>query len=161
MNADQRRTLLESVRESGNATRGRQIYQGPTAACTACHRVEGVGGKLGPDLTTLGTYMTPEVILESLLNPNTDIKQGYETVVVNRKDGTVVSGTLQRKSDTGVLVRDATEAIVSIPGEQIEKLDVSAISMMPPGLTDALRKDELVDLLRYLTTLGKEESAAN
>ena len=159
MNADQRRTLLESVRVSGNATRGRQIYQGPTTACTACHRVEGVGGKLGPDLTTLGTYMTPEVILESLLNPNTDIKQGYETVVVNRKDGTVVSGTLQRKSDTGVLVRDATEAIISIPGEQIEELDVSPISMMPPGLTDPLRKDELVDLLRYLTTLGKEASA--
>ena len=57
--------------------------------------------------------MTPEVILESLLHPSTDIKQGYETVVVNRQDGTVVSGTLQRKSDTGVLVRDASEAIIS------------------------------------------------
>ena len=125
-------------------------------ACTTCHLVNGKGGKLGPDLSTVGSYMTPESLLESLLNPSTDIKQGYETVVVTRKDQTVVSGLLQRKTDTSVLVRDPSGKVVSIPAGEVAKVDTSPVSLMPPGLTSSLRRDELVDLMTFLTSLGVE-----
>ena len=154
MSQGDRRKLIADVRASGSAERGQQIYQRTALVCTTCHLVNGQGGKLGPDLSTVGSYMTPESILESLLNPSTDIKQGYETVVVTRKDQTIVSGLLQRKTDTSVLVRDPSGKVVSIPAGEVAKVDTSPVSLMPPGLTAALRRDELVDLMTFLTTLG-------
>ena len=154
MSPGDRRKLIVDVRASGSAERGEQIYQRTAMACTTCHLVNGKGGKLGPDLSTLGSYMIPESILESLLNPSTDIKQGYETVVVTRKDQTIVSGLLQRKTDTSVLVRDPSGKVVSIPTGEVVKVDTSPVSLMPPGLTASLRRDELVDLMTFLTTLG-------
>ena len=63
-------------------------------------------------LSTIGTYMTPASILESLLEPSNKIKQGYDTVVIVRNNGTIVSGTLQRRSDTATLLRDTTGKII-------------------------------------------------
>jgi putative heme-binding domain-containing protein len=154
MSPGDRRKLIVDVRASGSAERGEQIYERTAMACTTCHLVNGKGGKLGPDLSTLGSYMIPESILESLLNPSTDIKQGYETVVVTRKDQTIVSGLLQRKTDTSVLVRDPSGKVISIPTGEVVKVDTSPVSLMPPGLTASLRRDELVDLMTFLTTLG-------
>ena len=156
MSPAERSKLLADARASGSAVRGRQIYQRSAMACATCHLVDGKGGKLGPDLSTVGSYMTPESLLESLLNPSTDIKQGYETVVVTRNDQTVVSGLLQRKTDTSVLVRDPSGKVVSIPTGEVAKVDTSPVSLMPPGLTSALRRDELVDLMTFLTSLGVE-----
>ena len=155
MTPELRASILTEVEEKGSAGRGRQIYYRKDLLCTTCHQVDNVGGKLGPDLTTLGTYMTPGSILESLINPNSDIKQGYETVIVRRKDGSIVSGTLDRKTESAALIRTAAGDVVSVPNEEIEKLDSSPVSLMPPGLTARLRQDELVDLMKYLTELGK------
>lgn len=154
LSAEQRGQILASI-PNGNRNNGRQIYQRKTLLCATCHEINGQGGKVGPDLSSLGAYMTPGSILESLISPNTDIKQGYETVVVTKKDGKVISGTLDRKTETGALVRDAAGNIQTIANEEIQDMKISSISMMPPGLTASLRQDELVDLMRYLTTLGK------
>ena len=155
LSADERGVLLADARKKGDPAQGQKIYERAAMACTTCHLVNGKGGKLGPDLSTLGAYMTPESILESVLNPSTDVKQGYETVLVTRKDQTLVSGLLQRKTDTAVLVRDPSGSVVSIPTGEVAKIDTSPVSLMPPGLTATLRRDELVDLMSYLTTLGK------
>lgn len=156
MTYDQQQKLLAAAAKNGNASRGRQIYLRPTLVCTTCHQVNGQGGKLGPDLSTIGTFMTPSSILESLTNPNSAIKQGYETVIITRKDGTVVSGTLDRKTDKEALVRVPSGDIVSVPNSEIDKFDITAISLMPPGLTSSLREDELADLMKYLMNLGKK-----
>ncbi len=99
--------------------------------------------------------MTPNSILESLLNPNSDIKQNYETVVVTKTNGEVVSGLLHRKTDSATLMRMANSELVEIPNEEIEEVDVSPVSLMPAGLTRNLHRDELKDLLAYLVRLGK------
>ena len=151
----ERQSLIADAESKGSAERGRQVYERTAMACTTCHLVNGKGGKLGPDLSTVGSYMTPESMLESLLNPSTDIKQGYETVIVTKKDQTLVSGLLQRKTDTAALVRDPSGQVVSIPSGEIAKVDTSPVSLMPPGLTSTLRRDELVDLMACLTSLGK------
>ena len=99
--------------------------------------------------------MTPGSLLESILNPGTDIKQGYETINLTQKDGTIISGTLHRKTNDAILIRDAEGTILSIPNEAVAKLENIPISLMPKGLTASLRPDELVDLMSYLTNLGK------
>lgn len=156
LTAAERKSLLADAASNGSVERGKQLYHRAALACATCHLIDGKGGKLGPDLSTVGSYMTPESLLESVLNPSTDIKQGYETVVVTRKDQTLVSGLLQRKTDSGVLVRDPTGKVVNIPGKDIAKVDTSPVSLMPPGLTASLTRDEMVDLMTFLTKLGKK-----
>ena len=101
--------------------------------------------------------MPAEALLESLLNPSSSIKQGYETVIVTRNSGSIVSGTMQRTTGDAILIRDQVGKVISIPNDDIESVDTSPISLMPQGLTSTLRRDELVNLLRYLTTLGKPD----
>lgn len=160
MKAEERRQLLDDVQKLGDIDRGAKIYHRNEVACVICHSVGDSGGKLGPDLTSVGAYMTAESLLESLLNPSSAIKQGYETVIVTRKSGELVSGTLQRRTDTAVLVRDPGGEIVSIPNGDVESLDTSPVSLMPSGLVDHLRRDELIDLMRYLTSRGKKDEQA-
>ena len=73
------------------------------------------------------------------------------------KDGRVVTGLLQRKTRDAHLIRDPSGQVVQVPNGDIAKFDSSPVSLMPPGLTASLRRDELVDLMRYLTSLGKSE----
>ena len=156
MTAEVRQDLLKEANEIGDRYRGRNIYNRPHLLCATCHRINNIGGLIGPDLSTLGSYMSAESILESLLNPSRDIKQGYETVIVNRTSGELVSGTLHRKTDRATLIRMANNEIVTIPANEIEKIDVSPVSLMPAELTATLHRDELRDLVSYLISLGNE-----
>lgn len=155
LSPQERDRLLTDVRKVGDPERGRAIYHRKTLLCSTCHLIDNQGGRLGPDLSTVGSYMTPESLLESLLNPSTSIKQGYETVLVTTKDKSIVAGLLQRRTGDSVLLRDTSGKVTSIPSRNVAKIDVSPVSLMPPGLTATLRRDEMVDLLSYLTSLGK------
>jgi putative heme-binding domain-containing protein len=157
---DDRRALLADAAAKGNAARGREIYNRKELLCATCHTIDNQGGQLGPNLSTVGSYMTPESLLESLLNPSTAIKQGYETILLTTKDNAVVTGLLQRKTGDAHLLRDPAGNIVSIPNSNIAKIDTSSVSLMPPGLTASLRRDELIDLMRFLTSRGKKDEPA-
>ena len=156
LSAKERTELLADAHKTGSAERGREIYHRKTILCSTCHLINNRGGKLGPDLTTVGSYMTPESLLESLINPSSSIKQGYETVLVTTRDKSLVAGLLQRKTGDSVLLRDTTGKVTAIPNRNVAKIDVSPVSLMPPGLTASLRRDEMADLLKYLTSLGKK-----
>jgi putative heme-binding domain-containing protein len=156
LSATERSALLADAHKSGNAGRGREIYHRKAMLCSTCHLIDNRGGKLGPDLTTVGSYMTPASLLDSLINPSSSIKQGYETVLVTTRDQSLVAGLLQRKTGDSVLLRDTTGKVTAIPNRNVAKIDVSPVSLMPPGLTASLRRDEMVDLLKYLTSLGKK-----
>ena len=154
LSAKDRTQLLTDAQKIGNTERGREIYHRKTMLCATCHLIDNRGGKLGPDLTTVGSYMTPESLLESLLNPSSSIKQGYETVLVTTKDKALLAGLLQRKTGDSLLLRDTTGNVTAIPNRNVAKIDVSPVSLMPPGLTASLRRDEMIDLLKFLTSLG-------
>ena len=155
MTAQQKEDLIADALESGSLGHGRQIYRRQELLCATCHKNNNIGGLAGPDLTTLGTYMTPNSILESLINPNKDIKQGYETIIVTKTNGEILSGLLHRKTDVATLVRSANGDIITVPNAELESIDVSPMSLMPSGLVANLHRDELKDLLAYLTQLGK------
>ena len=153
---DEKKQLIKEALEFGNPNRGEKIYMRKEVLCASCHRIKGNGGLIGPDLTSVGSYMTANSILESILNPNSDIKQGYETVLLTKINGEVVSGLLHRKTNNSTLVRQPTGDILEIPAAEIAKLDVSPSSLMPSALTNNLDKDELKDLLAFLIKLGVE-----
>ena len=155
MTDTEKEALIKAAQESGNIYRGRQIYRRKELLCGSCHRI-GAGGLSGPDLSRVGSYMTPNSILESILNPSADIKQNYETVLITKKNGEVISGLLHRKTDTSTIIRMVNSELVEIPAMEISHTDVSPTSLMPAGLTRNLHKDELKDLLAYLINLGVE-----
>ena len=148
-----RKELLSKVAISGDPERGKEIYNRKSTACTVCHQIDTAGGLVGPELSSIGAYAQPAAILDSILSPSRDIKQGYETVLVTKQDNTIVAGIFQRRSDTATLIRETTNKIVPIPNGEVKKIEKSPVSLMPPGLTLSLRRDELVDLLSFLVSL--------
>ena len=157
LDSAQRNKLIADVELSGNARRGSSVYWKPSLLCSSCHRINGEGGLIGPDLSYVGAFMTPESILEAMENPSTAIKQGYETVIITKTDGSVISGTLERRTDEGARIRNVSGQVQLIRSNEIENFEVTPISLMPPGLTSTLSPDELTDLMAFLTQLGKEE----
>ena len=157
LDKEDKEKLIEDAIANGQNSHGRQIYRSKKLLCGSCHRIRNEGGLSGPDLSTVGTYMTPNSILESILNPNSDIKQGYETVIITTKDGDIQSGLLHRKTSDATLLRLANSEVISIPNSEIAETDVSPVSLMPPGLTASLHRDELRDLLHYMINLGVEK----
>ena len=155
MNDTEKEQLIEEALKEGDVYRGRTVYRRQELQCATCHRIGGIGGLIGPNLSTVGAYMTPNSILESILNPNTDIKQNYETVLITQTNGEIKSGLLHRKTQSSTLLRQTNGELVEIPTAEISKTDVSPVSLMPTGLTRNLHKDELRDLLAYLVNLGQ------
>ena len=150
----ERRDLISASLSLGDPVRGQKIYARAELGCISCHAIAGDGGKVGPDLGSIGAFMTPEGILESLLEPNAAIKQGFETVLITLKNDEIVSGTLQRRTNNAALVRDALGTVRSVPVSEIKELATTPISLMPPGLTAGLDSEEMRDLLRFLIELG-------
>ncbi len=154
MTKEEKAALIKDALATGDQYRGSKLYRKKELLCATCHRVNNMGGLSGPDLSTIGSFMTPPAILDAILNPNNDIKQGYETVILTKNDGEIISGLLDRKTDKATLIRLANSEIVEVPAAEIAKIDVSPMSLMPVGLTRNLHKDELKDLLAYLMKLG-------
>ncbi|HYE29829.1 MAG TPA: PVC-type heme-binding CxxCH protein [Methylomirabilota bacterium] len=146
--------LAAKVSQSGNAARGEQIYRRPELACVACHAIGGIGGKVGPDLTSIGASAPMDYIIESLLFPNRKIKEGYHAVSVETNDGEEITGVIVRETNDQLFVRDAGNREVALPKNNIKERNISG-SLMPAGLIDPLAEQERTDLIRFLSELGK------
>ncbi|HMP16206.1 MAG TPA: c-type cytochrome, partial [Gemmatales bacterium] len=146
--------LLEAVQNEGNAARGELVYRQKELNCLKCHAIGGSGGQVGPDLTSIGASAQPDYLLESLLLPSKAIKENYNTTVVATADGKVLTGIKQRENREELILRDAEGKDISIAIKDIEERQ-DGKSLMPEGLVDNLTKQELVDLTRFLTELGK------
>ena len=145
--------IARHVRE-GDPARGEQIYRHKELSCMTCHAVGGAGGKVGPDMSSIGASSPVDYLVESLFMPNSKVKEGYNSVIVSTKDNDEFSGVLVRESNEELIVRDATNKELSIPKKNIASRKVGG-SLMPSGLLDALAPNERLDLLRFLSELGK------
>lgn len=146
--------LVAEVAEKGNAHRGEAIYRRQELNCLKCHAIGGAGGRVGPDMLSLGSSAQIDYIAESLLAPNKKVKENFNSLVVVTDDGKVRSGIKLRQTDTDLLLRDAEDNEFAIPLKKIEE-QTNGTSLMPAGLADKLTRTELVDLIRFLSELGK------
>ena len=109
--------LTREVRSRGNAARGRALFlDGKTLACVNCHKLEGIGGNVGPDLTRIWETQTLEKIMESIVEPSKEIKEGYQTYQATTKKGQVYQGLLVSKTPDEVILREAN-------GKEVRSLD--------------------------------------
>jgi putative heme-binding domain-containing protein len=146
----------------GDPSRGRAVFAGSQVACSACHRVGGEGGLVGPDLSKIGTVRSGHDLVESLAVPSATFAQGYQSFDVLTNDGRVATGVLaggggdQEETAVrgGVLVlRDSAGNELRFAAEEIDQLRRSPVSMMPQGLMAKLSDQQARDLLAYLQSL--------
>ncbi len=138
-----------------NYKNGRQMAG--AGACYACHRFNGEGGAVGPDLTSVGGKFGPRDLLEAIINPGKEISDQYGATNFNLKDGKVVSGRIMNmKGNTYWVNTDmmTPSTVTHVPAEKIKSIEPSTVSMMPPGLINTMTEDDVLDLLAYLISAG-------
>ncbi len=150
----ERQQLLEQARTDGNPVRGESVYRRSELNCQKCHAIGGAGGSVGPDLASIGASAPADYILESMLEPNAKIKENYHSQIVATDEGEVLTGVLLRETDEALILRDAEDREISIPLDSIEERKDGG-SLMPAGLMNDLTRQETLDLIRFLTELGK------
>ena len=101
-----------------------------------------------------GQAAQPDYLLDSLLDPAKNVKEGYGSLVVVTADGQVTSGIPVSRSDTELVLRDSLDKEVRLRLADIEE-EAPGTSLMPAGLVDGLSAEDLADLVRYLSALGR------
>jgi putative heme-binding domain-containing protein len=146
--------LAEAVLNHGDAARGQKLYRSQQQSCMTCHAIGGVGGHVGPDLTSIGASAQLDYLIESVYYPNKQIKDGFHTLIVGTKDGEESAGIPASENDHEIVLRTASDQLVTIAKSQILWRKAGG-SLMPSGLTDNLTMPQQLDLFRFLSELGK------
>jgi quinoprotein glucose dehydrogenase len=141
----------------GDAERGRQIFFFKAAvSCVRCHKVEGQGGDVGPDLTGIAGKQKRDYLLESIVDPNKQIAKGYETIVLTLSNGKSVAGILKKEDAKEVQLMTPDGALVVVPVRKIEQRQKGK-SSMPDDLVQKLSRTEMRDLVEFLASLKTAE----
>lgn len=131
---------------TGNPYDGQKIFQ---TTCANCHRLFGMGGQVGPDLTP---YKRDDLdtLLLNIINPSAEIREGYESVTVETKDDRSLTGFLTDQDPAMVVIRTLDGENNVVPKAQILSLQRSKTSLMPVGLLDGLSPQDIRHLFAYL-----------
>ncbi len=151
---EQIRKLAEMAEKLGDAGRGELVYRRTALACTVCHAIGGAGGKVGPDMTSIGASAPLDYLIESVVLPGAKVKEGYHSVMIETKDGKAIMGQLLKHSGGISVIRDGAGVEVSIADDRVVKR-TDAGSLMPGNLIAALPDNDVSDLFKFLSQLGK------
>lgn len=150
INADRQKVLGEHrdvLALRGNREQGRAVF---TKTCAVCHRLENVGNAVGPDLGALANK-TPQFLLQEILDPNRNMDSRYVAYVAATQAGKTVSGLLASETANAITLRGQEGKEETLLRGDIEELASTGKSLMPEGLEKDLSKQNLADLIAYLT----------
>jgi putative heme-binding domain-containing protein len=131
---------------AGDPYSGEPLFQ---SLCGSCHTLFHKGGHIGPDLTPyqrddLGT------LLISIVDPDAEIREGFENVIVATTDGRTIGGFLTDQNAATIALRGFDGAEISLRRSEITSLTPTGHSLMPPGILDPLSPQQIRDLFAYL-----------
>ncbi len=145
--AEMKQKILTADASTASASRGRVLFQ---KNCTACHTLFGVGRQVGPDLT--GAQRTDlDYVLINVMDPSALVGGAYRVTILVTKDGRVVNGVVKAEDAHTITLETATERVV-VATSDIEERQQQPISMMPEGLLNRLKLEEIRDLVKYLAS---------
>jgi len=121
-------------------------------SCSNCHRVNGVGGRMGPDLSAIGESRSVDHLRQSILDPNTDVRQRYWVVTITDDDGKTVDGFLMNEDTYTIQFIDGAGRLYSFDKAALKSFKIDRVSKMPP-YKDKLSGDEVNALVAYLCSL--------
>jgi putative heme-binding domain-containing protein len=142
---------IELLKGPNDPESGGRIYFHPKGpGCFRCHQIDGRGGRSGPDLTRVGTAISPEKLLESILEPGKEVAPQFVTWSLALRDGRVVTGTRLGETPEGIEYGDANGRTVVVKPDEVEEALPQRESLMPNGLHRLLTEQELRDLIAFL-----------
>ncbi len=144
---------LEPAMKGGDAGRGKEVFLGRKASCTACHTVAGQGGKVGPDLSKIGSIRSGRDLLEAVVFPSASFARGFESFLIRTKDGAVLDGMIARETADAIYLFTADRVEKRVARASVEEIRQSKLSVMPQGMDAQLTRDELKDLVAFLVSL--------
>jgi putative heme-binding domain-containing protein len=143
--------LLAITKVKGDVAAGKVVFQ---KTCSKCHVHSGEGTRIGPDLTGMAVH-PKEHLLTDIIDPSRSVENNFRAYTVMTTAGRVFTGLLASESKTAVELFDAEGKKQTILRSDIEKLVASNKSLMPDGFEKQLTRQELTDLLEFLTQRGK------
>ena len=144
-------TAGRAISAAGDAVRGKALFTGK-AACAACHRINGSGSRLGPDLSDIGSSRRTVELETSLLNPDAEVLAQNRYVKIVTKKGETLTGLLLNIDTFSVQLLDGRERLLSFVRSDLREATIQSKSPMP-SYKDKLSAQELADLITYLSSL--------
>ena len=143
-------TTVASETTRGDAAHGEQLF---SSTCSRCHRVNGRGGPLGPDLSRIGTSQTREQLTRAIRQPMPILATGYQAVTIVMRDGQRVRGTKKSEDAFSIQIMDTREQLRGFLKGDVREVIRDTSALMPAVGPDTLNDRDLDDLLQYLNTL--------
>jgi putative heme-binding domain-containing protein len=131
---------------AGDVARGEQAFK---RVCEKCHRINGSGADVGPDLGTVRNRPA-SLLLADILLPSRSIAAGYEAYVVERISGGIESGVLRAQSPDAIVLRREEGKETIIPRQDIKQMTLLALSLMPADLDAQLDPQQMADLMAFI-----------
>lgn len=133
----------------GDRLRGEKLFHGDRAKCSGCHKVDGKGGSVGPDLSGVADRRIEE-LFRDIAEPSATIHPNFNAYTVALKDGRVIVGVVRAVGPDKIRVTDSDAKAAEILRSEVEELRPSGTSIMPVGLVGAIGEQETRDILAYL-----------
>ena len=142
------KTFAAALDLKPDPNQGHQIY---LAKCSSCHRLAREGNALGPDLETVKNT-GKEKMLTNILDPNREVAPNYTAYIIETRDGDSQVGVIASETTSSVTLRMALGMEVTIPRSDIKSMRSAGLSMMPEGLEEGLKPQDLANLMEYVIT---------
>jgi putative heme-binding domain-containing protein len=133
---------------TGDSNKGREVFR---SVCAKCHRLEGHGAEVGPNLLTVRNQ-PKQALLRDILIPSESIAQGYEAYVVETAGGTI-DGVIGQQTPTTITLKHEDGKEDVIQRKDIKNMYVTNLSAMPGDLEKQVSQPQMADLLEYLKTV--------
>lgn len=146
--------LTAAVLKEGDPERGELVFRRQDLSCLKCHAVSGAGGNIGPDLSAIGPSNPIDYLVTSILEPDAAVKEHYATQIIITSEGLVVTGIVADENENRLVLRTADGEERTIAKADVEEREKGG-SLMPKGLVKFMTRQELLDLVRFLSELGK------
>lgn len=142
----------------GDAEDGRESFlRGVGAQCKGCHRINGIGNTVGPDLSEISKkYQNRAKLLESILAPSKEVEPKFQAYLLVATSGEIVTGKLVEKTPKAVVVQDAKGEVIRFAAHEVAQLQPQTTSLMPDGLFREWTAQQAADMLAYLAMLKGE-----
>jgi putative heme-binding domain-containing protein len=156
---DELDTIIERGLHHRDFDRGRRLFG--QAQCFSCHRFDNEGGAQGPDLTGAAGRFSVRDLLESIVEPSKEISDQYAAVIITTTTGKIVTGRIVNyQGDSMSVMTNMLDPndLTNVNAKKVESIEKSKVSMMPEGLLDTFKEDEILDLVAYLLSRGDRKN---
>jgi len=140
-----------ALSKPGDRDKGKAVF---ATACIACHRLDGLGNNIGPDLAALSNR-DPQTYLTGILDPNRAIQENWMQFVAKTKDGRTLLGALAEETSSAATLVGIDGTKTKIQRHDLESLQSTSKSLMPEGLEALINLEQMADLIAYLQSAGQ------